>query len=50
MVAIKSLCAFLIIATVVLVTVVDAFDPQIMLKLVNDERVKAGSPKLTIDR
>jgi len=50
MVVIKSLCAFLIIATMVLVTVVDAVDPNRMLVLVNKERNKVGASKLVIDR
>ncbi|CAI2185761.1 15745_t:CDS:2 [Funneliformis geosporum] len=49
MVAIKFLCTLLIIATAALVTIVDAFDPQLMLKLVNNERKKAGVPELTLD-
>lgn len=49
MVAIKFLCTLLIIATATLVTVVDAFNPQLMLKLVNNERKKAGVPELTLD-
>jgi len=49
MVAIKSLCVFLILFAMALVTVVDAFDSQLMLKLVNDERKKVGASPLTLD-
>ena len=47
MVVIKLVFVFLIFTTAALVT---AFDPQLMLKLVNDERKKVGAPALTLDR
>ncbi|CAB4419312.1 unnamed protein product [Rhizophagus irregularis] len=46
MVAIKLIVVFLVITTTALVT---AFDPQLMLKLVNDERKKVGASPLTLD-
>ncbi|CAG8753462.1 11109_t:CDS:2 [Funneliformis caledonium] len=49
MIPIKFSCAFLIISTVTLVTVVNAFKPQLVLQLVNDERSKVGAPALTLD-
>ncbi|GBB92807.1 hypothetical protein RclHR1_02060010 [Rhizophagus clarus] len=44
MVAIKLFCIFLILTTTAL-----AFDPNLMLKLVNDERKKVGASPLTLD-
>ncbi|CAG8695428.1 8237_t:CDS:2, partial [Funneliformis mosseae] len=49
MIAIKFSCAFLIISTVTLVTVVNAFNPKLVLQLVNDERSKVGASALTLD-
>ncbi|CAG8650920.1 5802_t:CDS:2 [Funneliformis caledonium] len=47
--AIKFSCAFLIIATLAMVTLVDALNPQLVLQLVNEERRNVGALALTLD-
>ncbi|CAG8732531.1 14342_t:CDS:2, partial [Funneliformis caledonium] len=51
MIAIKFSCAFLIIATLALVTVVDAFDSKKVRDLVNEARrnAKVGTLEITLD-